>query len=65
MVASLSSMVCVAVRLVDPGRVEPGLLAPGLVDPGLEDVVVELEVGPGLVVGPVLAHGSSSVLWSV
>ena len=46
--------------LVDPaGLVEPGMLAPGLVDPGLEDVV---EAGPGLVVGPVLIQGSSSVL---
>ena len=53
MVANLSSIVCVRVRLVDRGLVKPELLAPGLVDPGLDDVV---EVGPGLVVGPALIH---------
>ena len=58
MVANLSSMVCVAVRLVDPGLVEPGLVDPWRVDPGLENVVVELEGGPGLDVGPVLVQGS-------
>ena len=29
-------------------------------DRGLEGAVVELRVVPGLVIGPVLAHGSSS-----
>ena len=53
MVANLSSIVCVAMRLADPGLVGPGLLAPGLVDPGLVD--------SGLVVGPVLVPGSSLV----